>query len=77
MISLFSILIAHQGARGSGNFMVKRLFQRGFGALEGYREYLRVRSELSAFTERELKDIGISRSDIEHIAKEAAALKHG
>lgn len=51
--------------------MVKRLFQRGFGALEGYREYLRIKSELSAFTERELKDIGISRSDIERVAREA------
>lgn len=51
--------------------MVKKLFKRGFGALEGYREYLRIKSELSAFTERELKDIGISRSDIEHVAREA------
>ena len=57
--------------------VVNRLFKRGFGALEGYREYLRVKSELSAFTERELKDIGITRSDIEHVAKEAMVLKRG
>jgi len=34
--------------------------------------YWSVIRELSAYTDRELHDIGIDRADIEHIAREAA-----
>ena len=36
--------------------------------------YQRVRAELESYTERELNDMGMSRSDITRIALEAASL---
>lgn len=36
--------------------------------------YQRVRAELETYTERELNDMGMSRSDITRIALEAASL---
>jgi uncharacterized protein YjiS (DUF1127 family) len=40
--------------------------------LENRRVYLQTRRELSTFTDRELDDLGIARSDIDRIAREAA-----
>ena len=36
------------------------------------RVYWSVIRELSSYTDRELRDLGIDRGDIEHIAREAA-----
>ena len=36
------------------------------------RAYWQTVRELSAYTDRELRDIGIDRADIEHIARQAA-----
>ncbi|THD48162.1 MAG: DUF1127 domain-containing protein [Bradyrhizobium sp.] len=36
------------------------------------RTYWATVRELSAYTDRELRDIGIDRADIEHIARQAA-----
>ncbi len=36
------------------------------------RVYWSTIQELSTYTDRELQDLGISRADIEHIAREAA-----
>ncbi len=40
--------------------------------LEERRRYWKVLHELSAYTDRELQDIGIDRADIVHIARQAA-----
>lgn len=42
---------------------------------DGYREAVRIRRELCAFSERELHDIGLTRSDIDRVAWEAMARK--
>lgn len=36
--------------------------------------YQRIRAELESYTERELNDMGMSRSDVNRIALEAASL---
>lgn len=36
--------------------------------------YQRIRAELESYTERELNDMGMSRSDVSRIALEAASL---
>jgi uncharacterized protein YjiS (DUF1127 family) len=41
--------------------------------LEHRRVYLRTLRELESCSERDLQDLGIARSDIERIAREAAA----
>jgi uncharacterized protein YjiS (DUF1127 family) len=43
--------------------------------IQAVREYYRSLNELSALSDRELSDIGITRADIPHIA--ASAFKHG
>jgi uncharacterized protein YjiS (DUF1127 family) len=40
--------------------------------LENRRVYLRTLRELSSCTDRELRDLGIERADIEHIARQSA-----
>jgi uncharacterized protein YjiS (DUF1127 family) len=40
--------------------------------LQARRAYLQVIRELSSYTDRELRDLGIDRADIEHIARSAA-----
>lgn len=44
-----------------------------FKKLEKYRRYRRTVSELSRMSNRELNDLGISRCDIERIARESVA----
>jgi uncharacterized protein YjiS (DUF1127 family) len=41
------------------------------------RSYYRSVAELSAMSDRDLADIGISRSDIQAVARQAAAAKYG
>lgn len=41
--------------------------------LEHRRVYLRTVRELSSCTDRELRDLGIERADIEHIARQTTA----
>ena len=39
-----------------------------------WQRYNEVRRELATYTDRELEDMGLNRSDITHVAREAAAL---
>lgn len=43
-------------------------------AFRRWQRYGEVRRELATYTDRELEDMGLSRSDIPHVAREAAAL---
>lgn len=47
-----------------------RLKQRLVAALQHWRKVNQTRNELRALTDRELNDIGISRSDIDRVARE-------
>lgn len=51
------------------------MFERMRDFFEGYREAVRIRRELCAFSDRELHDIGLTRSDIDRVAREAMARK--
>jgi uncharacterized protein YjiS (DUF1127 family) len=73
-ISFSSVL----GAEGQQEFegmreMMKLLEQIALLARR-WATYQRVRAELETYTERELNDMGMSRSDITQIALEAASL---
>lgn len=51
--------------------MIKRMLD----LFDGYREAVKIRRELCAFSERELHDIGLTRSDIDRVAWEAMSKK--
>jgi uncharacterized protein YjiS (DUF1127 family) len=51
---------------------VEMLLQSGAQALRRYRVYSQTYAELSALSDRELADLGISRFDIRQVAREAA-----
>jgi uncharacterized protein YjiS (DUF1127 family) len=53
--------------------MIKLLEQIGL-LVRRWATYQRVRSELETYTERELNDMGMSRTDIGRISLEAASL---
>ena len=60
-------LILSLGARGI------RTFAKALGAWHERRRAARVAlQELNAMSDRELRDIGIARSDIEHVAAQAS-----
>ena len=42
--------------------------------VQRWRTYFRVRAELETYSERELRDMGMSSADIGRVAREAAAL---
>ena len=44
-----------------------------FAAIQRWREYRRTIAELGGLSDRELADLGISRSDINTVAREAVA----
>lgn len=48
------------------------LLQSGAQALRRHRIYSRTLAELSALSDRELADLGLSRFDIRRVAREAA-----
>ena len=54
------------GTDGQGSF-----FDRLVGAWQEYVRYHRTRAELLSLTERELDDIGLSRGDIDGVARRA------
>lgn len=61
---------AHTAAAGSRQGGSAAGLFRRFGAwIEENRRYRRTVAELSALTDRELDDIGLSRGDIEHVAR--------
>jgi len=43
-------------------------------AYRRWQRYGEVRRELATYTDRELEDMGLNRSDIDQVAREAAAL---
>ena len=49
------------------------LFDRLRTRFEEHARYVRTRDELLALSERELEDIGITRGDIEHVARRTAS----
>ena len=53
---------------------MKQLLERLSLTLRRWRCYLQVREELGTYSERELLDMGMMRTDIPKIAREAAAL---
>lgn len=48
------------------------LLQRLFAWIGEQQRYRRTLNELSALSERELEDIGLTRGDIEHVARRSA-----
>lgn len=52
---------------------IEALLVAGAQLLRRHRIYSRTRAELSALTDRELADLGISRFDIDRVAREAAS----
>lgn len=53
---------------------MKELLERLSLTLRRWRCYLQVREELGTYSERELLDMGMMKTDIPKIAREAAAL---
>lgn len=53
---------------------MKQLLERLSLTINRWRVYLRVREELGTYSERELRDMGMTKADIGQIAREAAAL---
>jgi uncharacterized protein YjiS (DUF1127 family) len=50
--------------------------KKSFAMSPERRAYLDTLRELQSLSDRELDDIGISRGDIQHVAREAAEMKH-
>lgn len=53
---------------------MKQLLERLSLTLRRWRCYLRVREELGTYSERDLRDMGMTKADIGRVAREAAAL---
>lgn len=65
----------HANVISFGDFVspkqARGLFVRLSRAIADYREYLAIHEELSALTDRELADLGISRLSLRDIARDA------
>ncbi len=71
-------MTATQANRGSGAVLdggislIRRTLASASDALARRKIYRNTRTELSALSNRDLRDLGIPRSDIERLAREAA-----
>lgn len=65
----------HESAANSLFSQIRSYFTNPFAVSDERRAYLETFRELQALSDRDLADIGISRGDIERIAREAAELK--
>ncbi len=54
---------------------VKNVFKNIAQSVRDYRMYAKTRAELEALTDRELDDLGVSRLQLDEIAREAVYLK--
>lgn len=57
---------------GRSGYMMETLQRRIFAPLRRYAEYSRIVAELSEFRDRDLRDMGIARTDIKRIAREGS-----
>lgn len=56
------------GAAGSAN-RIGSMFVSAFGAMSAWNDTRQTRTSLEALTDRELDDIGLTRADIDRVAR--------